>query len=90
MATLRLDGSLAAYVISFLDRSTYRVFDGRFVTQWARYSPGRLLEVETLARALGDGHFTSLDWMNSIAPDKLISANILEPTVHVIGSSAHD
>ncbi|MET0579027.1 MAG: GNAT family N-acetyltransferase [Ilumatobacteraceae bacterium] len=87
IATLRIDGVLVAYVISFLDRSTYRVFDGRFVTQWARYSPGRLLEVETLTRALGDERFTSLDWMNSIAPDKLISANMLEPTVHVIGSS---
>jgi CelD/BcsL family acetyltransferase involved in cellulose biosynthesis len=86
IATLRLDGALAAYVVSFLDGDTYRVFDGRFVTGWARYSPGRLLEVETLARALGDERFGRLDWMNSVAPDKLIAANTLEPTMHLVGS----
>lgn len=52
IATLRLDGRLAAYVVSFIDHSTYRVSDRRFDTRWARYSPGRLLETETLARAM--------------------------------------
>ena len=88
IATLRLDDELAAYVISFVDDSTYRVFDGRFVTRWARYSPGRLLEVATLAHAMADHHYERLDWMNSIAPGKLISANTLEPTAHLVASSS--
>ena len=87
IAMMRLDDVLAAYVVSFRDRSTYRVFDGRFVTRWARYSPGRLLEAETLVHAMSTGGFEHLDWMNSIAPDKLISANTLEPTVHLVGCS---
>lgn len=87
IATLRLDGALSAYVISFLDHTTYRVFDGRFETQWSRYSPGRLLEVETLGRALADPRFDRLDWMNSISPEKLISANSLEPTMQLVASS---
>lgn len=88
IATLRLDGALSAYVISFLDHDTYRVFDGRFETHWARYSPGRLLEAETLVRAMTDRRFERLDWMNSIAPEKLISANTIEPTMQLLAASS--
>jgi hypothetical protein len=88
LATLHLDGTLAAYVVSFLDADAYRVFDGRFLTKWERYSPGRLLETETLGRAMTDRRFSRLDWMNSIAPEKLISANSIEATVNLVGSSA--
>jgi hypothetical protein len=88
LATLHLDGTLAAYVVSFVDDETYRVFDGRFLTKWERYSPGRLLETETLGHAMSDGRFSRLDWMNSIAPEKLISANSVEATVNLVGSSA--
>ena len=28
-----------------------------------------------------------LDWMNSVAPDKLISANSMESTVHLVARS---
>ena len=87
IATLRLDGCLAAYVVSFIDRCTYRVFDGRFDTRWARYSPGRLLETEALARAMTHHGLRHLDWMNSVASDKLIAANSLEPTVHLVARS---
>jgi CelD/BcsL family acetyltransferase involved in cellulose biosynthesis len=87
IATLNLEGTLAAYVVSFLDGDTYRVFDGRFLTKWERYSPGRLLETDTLAWAMTGERFSQLDWMNSIAPDKLISANCLEATVRLDASS---
>jgi hypothetical protein len=86
LGTMRIDGNLAAYVLSFMDGVTYRVFDGRFLTRWMRYSPGRLLEVEMLAHAMKDRRFQRLDWMNSIAPNKLISANTLEPTATLIAS----
>lgn len=87
IGTLRLDDALAAYVVSFIDHSTYRVFDGRFDTHWARYSPGRLLETEALGRAMTHHRLRQLDWMNSIASDKLIAANTSEPTVHLVAHS---
>jgi CelD/BcsL family acetyltransferase involved in cellulose biosynthesis len=87
LGIMRIDGNIAAYVLSFMDGVTYRVFDGRFLTKWMRYSPGRLLEVEMLAHAMSDGRFQRLDWMNSIAPNKLISANTLEHTANLIASS---
>jgi CelD/BcsL family acetyltransferase involved in cellulose biosynthesis len=87
ISTLRLNGSLAAYVVSFLDGDSYRVFDGRFATEWSRYSPGRLLETATLDKAIRDDRFRQLDWMNSVAPDKLICANACESTQHIVACS---
>jgi CelD/BcsL family acetyltransferase involved in cellulose biosynthesis len=88
IGTLRLDGHLAAYVVSFIDHCTYRVFDGRFDTRWGRYSPGRLLETEALGRAMTHHGLRNLDWMNSVASDKLIAANTVEPTVHLVARSS--
>jgi hypothetical protein len=87
IATLRLAGRLAAYVISFLDGPSYRVLDGRFSPDWARFSPGRIVETATLRRALEDPRYTHLDWMNSVASEKLVAANAFESTVHVVGCS---
>jgi CelD/BcsL family acetyltransferase involved in cellulose biosynthesis len=88
IATLRLGGALAAYVVSFLDAGSYRVFDGRFATEWSRYSPGRLVETATLERAIREERFQLLDWMNSVAPDKLICANAVEQTQHMVACSS--
>ena len=44
LATLDIDGELAAYTLGVVDGPVYRLLEGRFVTGWARYSPGRLLE----------------------------------------------
>jgi len=81
VATLELDGELAAYVVGFDDGHAYRVMDGRFVSSWARYSPGRLLETAVLQRMLDDPSKTSLDWMTSIAPESLLVANHVERVV---------
>jgi Acetyltransferase (GNAT) domain len=81
IATLELDGELAAYVVGFDDGHAYRVMDGRFVSSWARYSPGRLLETAVLQRMLDDPSKTSLDWMTSIAPESLLVANHVERVV---------
>lgn len=88
VTTLRAGQVLVAYVLGFLDDDAYRVFDGRFATEWARYSPGRLVETATLGRALADPRFEMLDWMNSVAPDKLVAANGVEHTQHVVACSA--
>ena len=87
VASLRFGPELAAYVVSLLDARTYRVFDGRCVTSWGRYSPGRILETATLQRALGDPRFDRVDWMNGLASEKLLAANAVETTQHLVASS---
>ena len=81
VGTLTFDGELAAYVVAFDDGHSYRVMDGRFVSAWARYSPGRLLETAVLQRMIDDPAKTTLDWMTSIAPESLLVANHVERVV---------
>jgi hypothetical protein len=83
LAVLHLDGALAAYVIGLVDPPAYRVLEGRFVTEWARYSPGRVLESTVLQRFLDDGSYDVLDWMTGVAPDSLLAANDEEPRITV-------
>jgi Acetyltransferase (GNAT) domain len=81
VATAHIDGALAAHVIGIRDGATYRVLEGHFVTDWARYAPGRLLEAAVLQRMLDDPAMSALDWMTSIAPESLIAANAAAPMV---------
>lgn len=83
LATLHIDGELAAHALGATDHPMYRLLEGRFVTQWARYAPGRLLEAAVLQRVLDDELFTELDWMTSVAPEKLLAANAGDPMVMV-------
>ncbi len=87
VGTLRLDGHLAAYVIAFADGAAYRVFDGRFAPPWRRYSPGRRLEAAVVEHARREG-FGVLDWMSSVAPEKLVASTGAEPrwTVSAAGN----
>jgi len=78
VATLRLDGQLAAYVVALVDPPVYRVFDGRFAPSWRRYSPGRRLEAAVIDHARR-GSFGILDWMSSVAPEKLVASTWAEP-----------
>jgi len=78
VATLRLDGHLAAYVIALVDPPAYRVFDGRFAPPWREYSPGRRLEAAVVEHARRR-HFRVLDWMSSVAPEKLVASTWAEP-----------
>jgi hypothetical protein len=81
LAALQLDGRLAAHVLGVLDGTAYRIFEGRFVGEWARYSPGRLLEAAVVQRMLDDPRYDRLDWMTSVAPESLLAANDGEPVV---------
>ncbi|MDX6254300.1 MAG: hypothetical protein QOJ11_634 [Frankiales bacterium] len=81
VGTLTFDGELAAYVVGFDDGHAYRVMDGRFVSSWARYSPGRLLETAVVQRMIDDPAKGTLDWMTSIAPESLLVANHAERVV---------
>ena len=78
VATLRLDGHLAAYVIALVDPPAYRVFDGRFAPRWRAYSPGRRLEAAVVEHARRR-YFRVLDWMSSVAPEKLVASTWAEP-----------
>jgi hypothetical protein len=78
VATLRLDGHLAAYAVALIDSPAYRVFDGRFAPKWRLYSPGRRLEAVVVEHARR-GSFLELDWMSSVAPEKLVASTQADP-----------
>jgi hypothetical protein len=81
LATIEIDGELAAYVLGVVDHGAYRVLEGNLVTRWTRYAPGRLLEAAVVDRALKDPALGSVDWMTSRAPDRLLGSNGVEPVV---------
>ncbi len=83
LATLTIDGRLAAYVLGVRDGSRYGVLEGHFDTAWARYSPGRLVEASVLRRALADPGVDCFDWMTSVAPESLLTAGTSESVVTV-------
>ncbi|MEZ5341187.1 MAG: GNAT family N-acetyltransferase [Acidimicrobiales bacterium] len=87
IASLRLDGALAAYVVALLDGDTYRVYDGRMNTDFQDYSPGRLVEAAALSRAMADPRFAVLDWMSGIAAEKLLTTNIAEGRARLVATS---
>lgn len=86
LSSLYLDGEFAAYALGVLDGHTYRVLEGRFVTAWARYAPGRLLEAAMLERVLESPSLRRTDWMSSVAPETLIAANDADPMVRIYWS----
>lgn len=81
MARLTIDGQLAAYVLGVHDGTTYRLLDGRFVSAWARYAPGRLLETAVLQRVLDTPTLDQLDWMTAVAPETLLAHTATSPMV---------
>ena len=87
IASLRLDGKLAAYVVAILDNDSYRVYDGRMSTEFQDYSPGRLIEAAALSRAMADPRYAVLDWMSGIAAEKLLTANIAEGRARLVATS---
>jgi hypothetical protein len=76
LALLYLGDRLAAYVVGLVDRLTgsYGVWDGRMSPGYEEYAPGRRLETAVLQRVLADPALRQLDWMSSVAPEKLIAA----------------
>jgi hypothetical protein len=79
LATLHIDGELAADVVAIADPPGYRVMEGNLATTWARYAPGRVLEAAILQRMLDEPAFDHLDWMTAVASDRLLAANAEQP-----------
>ena len=74
LTTLRLDGALAAYVLTFLDGRTYRLWNPRFDPAFARLSPGKLAIDEAVAHAVSAGA-TTYDFMRGEERYKASYAN---------------
>jgi hypothetical protein len=51
------------------------VLEGNLATAWARYAPGRVLEAAVLSRALDDPSMDCVDWMSSVASERLLVWN---------------
>jgi hypothetical protein len=81
--TLQIDGELAAYTLGVFDGRAYRLLEGRFISAWARYSPGRLLEAQVVARAFNEPAITTFDWMTSVAPETLLGRNDADQMVEL-------
>lgn len=79
VATLSIDGQLAAQVIALVEPAAYRVLEGFMVTEYSRYAAGRVLEAAVLQRFLDDVALDRLDWMTAVAPESLLAANELQP-----------
>jgi len=88
LAVLRIDGEFAAHTLGAYDTKVFRLLEGRFVTRWARYAPGRLLEAMVLDRVLNMPGNWTVDWMSSVAPESLIAANGSHPMMRVHWSSS--
>jgi len=79
LSLLHIDRHLAAYTLALTEPGVYRVLEGRFDSALARYNPGRLLEADVVRRVVcREGR--QVDWMNGVAPEKLVAATTLEPT----------
>ena len=87
LATLHVDGALAAYTLTVRAGETLNLLEGVLDPQWSRYAPGRLLETALLQRMLDDPTLTTLDWTSPVAPEGLLAANGATP-ISVVTTTA--
>lgn len=83
VATLRFDGTLAAYSLALVDGTAYRSYDPRFDPAFAEFSPGAMLELPLFERLLADPGVECFDRMRGVEGYKLRTANHVEPTVRL-------
>ncbi len=88
LATLHLDGRLAAYDVCFVDRGWLRLWDGRIEPDLAHFGVGKLLDARVLERALVDATLLGVDWMRGDEPYKSRSANDRVAHQHLVASSS--
>jgi CelD/BcsL family acetyltransferase involved in cellulose biosynthesis len=88
LATLTINDTIAAYVISFIDGTAYRVLDGRMNSDFAEFSPGRILETALLERAIADDAMETFDWMTGVAPETILASNFWQPRTMLRATSA--
>ena len=86
--SLRLSGRLAAYVLGFVDGDTYRMWDGRFEPDFARFSAGRVAMQEAVAAVVRDETLREFDWMRGEEPYKLRMCSEIVPATHLLAWSS--
>ena len=87
VATLSINSTIVAYVVGICDGRTYRVFDGHFDTQWARYSPGRLIEAAVLQHVVAERKYDTVDWMLGVAAEKILVVSGASDAFKLSGAS---
>ncbi|MGO9581625.1 MAG: GNAT family N-acetyltransferase [Acidimicrobiales bacterium] len=75
IATLHLNGKLAAYAVFFLDDRVCRAWNTRFDPVWARYSPGVRVNEAAVEWALRQDSIHEFDWMRGQEEYKMHLSN---------------
>src|SRR5262249_40146203 len=78
LTTLQLGGELAAYVLCFLDRGAYRMWNCRLAPEWSRFGAGRVANHAALEHALADPEATEFDRIRGAGPYKVSLSNHVE------------
>lgn len=86
--TLRLDGTLAAYMVGIPDAAVYRLWDGRISMRWPKARLGRLIDTAVIDSVLGQPHIVELDWLRGELPHKLEVSNAVMPTEQLLAESS--
>jgi CelD/BcsL family acetyltransferase involved in cellulose biosynthesis len=81
--TLRLHGTLVAYLFGFRDNRTFRVWDGRMDSRWSEFGPGKLLDHELLQHVVTSPDYDALDWMRGEQIYKLHNGAQVVPVVNL-------
>jgi CelD/BcsL family acetyltransferase involved in cellulose biosynthesis len=88
LVTLRVGSEVAAYVLSFLDRGSYRMWNCRFDPAWEHYGVGRIANDFALQRALADDDAIEFDWMKGEEPYKASFATDVIPAIDLLAWSS--
>jgi hypothetical protein len=86
IAALWLNETFSAYAVGLRVGGWYGLGEGRFETEYGRYTPGRYLEALVLQRVLRDSGLRGIDWMSGVAPETLLAWNGASPTARVVRS----
>lgn len=88
LVTLRLAGTLAAYVLSFLDGPAYRMWHCRFDPRFGHLGPGRVALNGAMARAVDNGRYQEFDWMRGEETYKYSLSNGAVPARDLLAGSS--
>jgi CelD/BcsL family acetyltransferase involved in cellulose biosynthesis len=88
ISTLRLDGTLASYLVGLRDGPVFRNWDGRISSDWPALSPGRLLRDALLAALLEDPAVSRIDWGRGEQQHKMSAVTEVLPHVALRAESS--
>lgn len=83
LSVLSVDDRLGAYLVAFLDGSSYRVWDCRLDPEFGDYGLGHIIRDEVLDALAAEGGWTEFDWMRGVEEYKLRTATAVIPSLTV-------